>query len=346
MKYGIVLDRLFLNHAVPAGHPERPERIEALLEKLEPLRQHQDVCWVTPKAAIENDLLDVHSAEHVERIRATAGQPRLALDPDTYTGPDSYQTALMAAGSGIELVAMLAEGRLDGGFVIGRPPGHHAERNRAMGFCLFNNVAVAAQAAVSRGWAKRVAIVDFDVHHGNGTQDIFYNRADVLYVSSHQYPFYPGTGRQDEVGSGKGEGFTVNLPLRAGRGDFFFSKLYEKLVAPILLEFEPDLILVSAGFDAHQDDPLGGMEVSAEGFVRLTQLLNDLSRKTGGGKILYLLEGGYSLHGLTQSVLRSIEATLHERQVEIKVAQEPETREYIESARQSFSRFWKSLRSV
>ena len=233
-----------------------------LLETLVPMRNRQDVTWVAARAADESAILPVHSEEHLRRIMATAGQGPQALDSDTFTGANSYETALLMAGSAIELVELLEAGELDSGFVLGRPPGHHAERDRAMGFCLFNNVAIAAQAAINLGVAKRVAVVDFDVHHGNGTQNIFYGRSDVLYVSSHQHPFYPGTGLQEELGAGEGRGLTINLPLKAGSGDFLYSKLYADLVSPILLEYDPDLILVSAGFDAHEDDPLGGMEVS------------------------------------------------------------------------------------
>ncbi len=337
------MDEVFLDHSVPSGHPERPERIQVLLETLAPLRRRQDIASVAPKAADESAILAVHSAEHLERVKATAGREPLALDADTHTGANSYETALLMAGSAIKLVELLGAGELDSGFVLGRPPGHHAERDRAMGFCLFNNVAIAAQAAISLGVVERVAIVDFDVHHGNGTQNIFYSRSDVLYVSSHQHPFYPGTGLLEELGAGEGRAFTVNLPLKAGSGDFLYSKLYADLVSPILLKFDPDLILVSAGFDAHEDDPLGGMDVSVEGFVRLTQILNEVARKTAEGRILYLLEGGYDLNGLSQSVLASIQTCLNGREPEIAVTQEAETEGYISKARSTFSQYWKSL---
>jgi acetoin utilization deacetylase AcuC-like enzyme len=343
MKYGIVLDEVFLDHLVPPGHPERPERIQVLLETLAPVMKRPDVTRVAPKAADEHALLAVHSEEHLRRIKATAGQGPQALDPDTHTGANSYKTALLVAGSAIELVEMLGAGELDRGFVLGRPPGHHAERDRAMGFCLFNNAAVAAQAAINLGLAERVAVVDFDVHHGNGTQHIFYERSDVLYVSSHQHPFYPGTGLQDELGAGEGRGFTVNFPFRAGSRDFLYSKVYEKLVSPILLEYAPDLIIVSAGFDAHEDDPLGGMDVSVEGFVRLTQILNEVARKSAEGRILYLLEGGYSLNGLSESVLSSIQTCLNGREPDIAISQEVETEEYVSRARATFSRYFKTL---
>lgn len=343
MRYGIVLDEVFLDHLVPPGHPERPERIQVLLDTLAPLRKRPDVTWLAPKAADESAILAVHSEEHLRRIKATAGQGPQALDPDTHTGANSYKTALLVAGSALELVKSLGAGELDSGFVMGRPPGHHAERDRAMGFCLINNAAVAAQASISLGLAERVAVVDFDVHHGNGTQNIFYERSDVLYVSSHQHPFYPGTGLQAELGTGEGRGFTANLPLRAGSGDSFYSRVYADLVSPILLEYDPDLIIVSAGFDAHEDDPLGGMDLSVEGFVSLTQTLNDVARKTAEGRILYILEGGYSLDGLSQSVLSSIQTCLNGREADISMSQETESEEYINRARATFSRYWKSL---
>jgi acetoin utilization deacetylase AcuC-like enzyme len=345
MRYAIVLDEVFLAHSVPPGHPERPERIQALLDSLEPLRKSPEVISVAPKSAEESAVIAVHSEEHLALIKATAGRGHFALDPDTHTGANSYETALLVAGSAVNLVERVGEGGLDSGFVLGRPPGHHAERDRAMGFCLFNNVAIAAQAAIDLGNAKRVAIVDFDVHHGNGSQNIFYGRSDVLYVSSHQHPFYPGTGLQAESGAGEGIGFTVNLPLKAGSGDYFYTKIYQDLVAPILLEFDPDLILVSGGFDAHKDDPLGGMEVSAEGFACITHTLNEVALKAAGGKILYLLEGGYSLSGLSQSVLSSIQTSIDGRRPEIDATQQAETEEYTERARAMFSRYWKSLGS-
>jgi acetoin utilization deacetylase AcuC-like enzyme len=343
MRYGIVLDEVFLAHAVPPGHPERPERIQALLDSLASLMNNPDVVLVDPKAADESAVLAVHSKDHLALVKATAGRGHFALDPDTHTGANSYESALLVAGSAVNLVELVGERKLDIGFVLGRPPGHHAERDKAMGFCLFNNAAIAAQAAINLGIAKRVAIVDFDVHHGNGTQNIFYGRSDVLYVSSHQHPFYPGTGLQEETGVGEGTGFTVNFPLKAGSGDYFYTRIYEDLVAPILVEFDPDLILVSGGFDAHKDDPLGGMEVSEEGFAYITHTLNKVALKTAGGRILYLLEGGYSLSGLSQSVLSSIQISLDGRQPKIDVTQESETEAYMNRARATFYRYWKSL---
>lgn len=241
---------------------------------------------------------------------------------------------MLAAGSVVRMIELLFAGEIETGFAAIRPPGHHAETARAMGFCLFNNIAVGAEWARRQGLAERVAVVDFDVHHGNGTQEIFYRRPDVLYLSSHQYPFYPGTGSQAELGDGKGLGFTVNFPMSAGSGNHFFCSLFQDLAGPILRDFEPDLILVSAGYDAHRDDPLGGMRLDEAGFGELVRQLNGLAKELCQGRILYVLEGGYNLRALGQSVLSTLRMSLDPTLEEIERTQ---TREY-ESYRQRISR--------
>lgn len=341
MEFGIVLDARFLQHETPRGHPERPERLRALLDALGNWEKRNRLRSIEPRLAETERLSRVHSQDHVRRIAATAERPYSSLDPDTHAGQRSYETARLAAGGAMALVEALSSGKIDSGILLARPPGHHAESDRAMGFCLFNTIAVAAQFALDEGWARRIAVVDFDVHHGNGTQEIFYNRPDVLFLSSHQYPFYPGTGSFREKGDGNGLGTTVNLPISAGAGDGFFAPLYQEFVAPILKQFQPDLILVSAGFDAHRQDPLGGMNLSAQGFGKIAFLLNEAAADVCKGRILYLLEGGYDLQGLVSSTLEVISACLDPSHAATRSFEEEEPyAAYRDLAKSHLKEFW------
>ena len=255
-----------------------------------------------PRKVTDDELIRVHDAEYVSLIKETAGRA-VSLDGDTFTSPDSCDVALLAAGAAVSAVDHV----LDHGaraLAMVRPPGHHAERNRAMGFCLFNNIAIAAAHARGRGVA-RVAIVDYDVHHGNGTQWSFYDDPSVLFISSHQYPYYPGTGAADDIGSGAGTGFTVNLPMSAGATDADYEHVYSRVAWPVLRAFKPNLILISAGFDSYLDDPLGGMRVTAPYFGRLTSSIAAIADEHGGGRVVAITEGGYNLKGLADS-LRSV----------------------------------------
>ena len=340
MPYGIVLDTVFTRHLTPAGHPERPERIASLVEAFEKWDRLDELNRIPASTAQKEWIEAVHSPEHLAQIRATSGREFSQLDADTSTSADSYEVALLAAGSAVGLVQELSQERIKGGFALMRPPGHHAESNRAMGFCLFNNVAVAAQWAIRQGLAQKVAIVDFDVHHGNGTQEIFYSRSDVLYLSTHQYPFYPGTGHFSETGVGPGQGFTANFPIPAGTGDHFYCALFRDLLLPIVRQFAPQLILVSAGYDAHRDDPLAGMNLSTQGFGELVNLLNDAAREVCGGRVVYLLEGGYDLTALCESVLLTIDTSLEPRTFEIPVAQVDEYEMYRDVLKSKLSPYW------
>ncbi len=340
---GIVLDEVFTSHLTPPGHPERPARVQALLTAFDEWDLSKQVTRFSPGAADPEWILKVHSDQHYQAVERTAGRTLSTLDPDTYTGPDSFQTSLLAAGSGIKLVGLVQNGEIEVGFLLARPPGHHAGVDLARGFCLFNNVAITGHWAIEKGLASRVAIVDFDVHHGNGTQEIFYSRADVLYVSTHQYPFYPGTGAFQEIGEGPGLGFNLNFPLRAGTGDSFYSRLYKELIALVLIEFRPDLILVSAGYDAFVDDPLGGMLLSVEAYASLAVTLNDVARQITGNRILYILEGGYNLSGLVRCVFRTIEVTLNPSSIVIPESQRSEFEAYSNLSRGYFSRYWRCL---
>ena len=334
LKYGLVLDSVFLQHLVPADHPERPERIESIIQHIRSWTGSERLITVAPIHADPEWIRQVHTPDHFFTIHRTDGAMPKALDWDTHAGGRSFEIAMLAAGSVVRMIELLFAGEIEAGFAAIRPPGHHAETTKAMGFCLFNNIAVGAEWARRQGLAERVAVVDFDVHHGNGTQEIFYRRPDVLYLSSHQYPFYPGTGSQMELGDGEGVGFTVNFPIVAGTGNHFFCSLFQDLAGPVLRAFEPDLILVSAGYDAHRDDPLGGMRLDQVGFGELVRQLNSLAEELCQGRILYVLEGGYDLKTLGQSVLSTVRISLDPTKEEIEPTQ---AREY-ESYRQRLSR--------
>ena len=341
MNYGIVSDPVFALHMTPSGHPERPDRITAVINAIESWDQATRLRRIDPAQAQEEWIRAVHTKEHFQRIKSTAAQSFDQLDPDTYTGAESFNIALLAAGSGVKLTENVIAGRLDSGFALIRPPGHHAESRRAMGFCLFNNVAVAADWAIRQPSVDRVAIVDFDVHHGNGTQEIFYARPDVLYVSAHQYPFYPGSGHFTELGEGGGRGYTVNFPVRAGMGNHFYRELFRDFVVPILSQYSPQLILVSAGYDAHVDDPLANMRLDGSGFVELVNLLNAVAKEVCQGRIVYILEGGYNLRALSQAVRTTIATTLKTMRFEIGESEADAYAAYRSQMRQAFSPYWK-----
>lgn len=346
-RFGLVLDRVFLEHRNPPGHPERPERLETLLERLGDLGETEPKVLRVEPVGLEEELLrKVHSQRLVAQIRATAGNSLMMIDPDTHAGGKSFETACLAAGSGVRLVELVASGRIRGGFLLARPPGHHAETDRAMGFCLFNNVAVAAQWAIDHGAARKVAIVDFDVHHGNGTQEIFWKRNDVLYISSHQFPLYPGTGRFGEVGEEAGRGFTVNFPLPAGSDDGVHVAVYRELVVPVLREFGADLLLVSAGFDSHREDPLASMEMTAEGFAALVDLLQGVAEEICGGRMILFLEGGYNLQALGDSVRHCLEVVIEGRPGKRDWGRSAAFQDYWRQALRQLGPYWKSLAPV
>ena len=303
----------FADHLTPPGHPERFERAEVMQVVASEFRQRGgDVR--EPRPAMEHEVARVHDRAYIARIGETTGRAT-ALDLDTFTSPDSYEVALLAAGAALASVDEALGGRGRRALAMVRPPGHHAERNRAMGFCLFNNIAIAAAHARASG-LERVAVVDFDVHHGNGTQWAFYDDPSVLFVSSHQYPYYPGTGAASDIGAGKGLGFTINLPLEAGATDADYDFVFRGLTLPVLRQFRPELILISAGFDALADDPLGGMRATADGFARLTALLMDVADDCCGGRIVAITEGGYDLAGLAASLRAVTEVLAGERTLE------------------------------
>lgn len=296
MSLVLVSSHRFVDHVTPAGHPERPERAE-VLQAVAAAFSERGGEVIEPRRATDEDLLRVHTQEHVDLIVSTRGKA-VMIDEDTFTSPESDEIARLGAGAVLAAVDRVLDGPVGShALALVRPPGHHAEADRAMGFCLYSNIAVGAAYARSRGCA-RVAIVDYDVHHGNGTQWIFYEDPTVLFVSSHQFPFYPGTGAASEKGRGEGHGFTLNLPLDAGTQDAEIERKYEELVYPALRAFNPDLLMISAGFDAHELDPLGQLRMTTEGFGRLTARLLQVADEVCAGKVVLVTEGGYNLDAL------------------------------------------------
>jgi acetoin utilization deacetylase AcuC-like enzyme len=299
MSVVLIQSERFAEHQTPPGHPERPERAD-VMDVVAARWRERGVDVVAPPAATRDQLARVHDDAYLDLIENTAGRA-VKLDPDTYTSPESYEIALLAAGAAVDAVDRVMKAPHHAALALVRPPGHHAERDRAMGFCLYNNVAVAAAHARAHG-AARVAIVDYDVHHGNGTQHIFESDPSVLYISTHQYPYYPGTGRAEEVGRDAGRGFTVNLPLEVGAADNDFRLVFDEVVLPVLQQFAPALLIVSAGFDAHERDPLGGMRVTTPAFAAMTMALRAVADECSRGRIVCVTEGGYDLHALTASI--------------------------------------------
>jgi acetoin utilization deacetylase AcuC-like enzyme len=335
----IFFDPVFLRHSAGEEHPESPKRLECIMDLLErvPLpsvRMHR------PRAATPEEITYVHTDLHRSRLEALAGQSA-QLDPDTAVSPESYAAAIHAAGAAAEAVEHVWAGSTKNAFALVRPPGHHAEPSHAMGFCLFNNVAIGAEVALRRG-AERVLILDWDVHHGNGTQDFFYGRRDVLYQSIHQYPFYPGTGAALERGSGAGEGFTVNCPLPAGQGDSDYGAVFHDFLLPIGRAFNPSIVLVSAGFDPHEADPLAEMRVTERGFASMCTAVRRLAEECCGGKLVLLLEGGYHLSALARSVHACLEI-LAGRNDEFPTGVSSATRGALKENREAQKKFWRSI---
>lgn len=295
---GLLLDARMLAHDPGRGHPERPERLRALVDHLDGA---PGFARIGARVATEDEIARIHAPALVEAVAASSRYPCVAFDPDTMTSPGSYEAARLAVGGAIDLCDAVLDGAIRNGFACVRPPGHHAEQDRAMGFCFFNNVAIAAAHLRARGM-ERVLIVDWDLHHGNGTQHTFEGDPSVLYVSTHQYPYYPGTGAADEVGTAKGAGRTLNVPFPAGFGDQEFARAFDELILPMARAFGPDFVLVSAGFDCDHRDPLGGLQVTTSGFARMAHALCALAEETAQGRIVALLEGGYDLHAIVEGV--------------------------------------------
>jgi len=301
MRTAVVVDPRYEEHDTGRGHPESPHRIRVIRDMLAAYRRDGLVA-LEPRLATTDELALNHDPRHVARVAATAGHDLYAFDPDTPVSARSYDTARLAAGGLLAALDAVVAGDVANAFAFVRPPGHHAEADRAMGFCLFNNVAIGARYLRARHGLGRVLVLDWDVHHGNGTQASFWDDPDTLYVSTHQYPFYPGTGAAAEVGAGPGAGATVNVPLPAGCGDDEYVAAFERVIVPVARQFRPEFVLVSAGFDAHARDPLAAMRVTDEGFRAMARLLMRVADEHAGGRLAAVLEGGYDMQALRTSI--------------------------------------------
>ena len=299
----LIYHPIYLLHGA-FGHPEKKERLIAILEKIQ--SEKLDVEFITPKPATVTQIAAIHIGRYIDQVKAICEHGGGHLDVDTILSQYSYDAALMAAGGAITAVDAVL-GEYDSAFALVRPPGHHALPNRGMGFCIFNNIAIAAKHAQARGLEK-VLIVDWDVHHGNGTNDIFYSDPSVLYFSTHQHPHYPGTGRADEVGEDGAQGFTVNVPLPSGTGDAGYLMAFREILLPIAFEFKPDIVLVSAGQDPHKDDPLGGMRLTSSGFGGVAGLVKEIANTCCQGRLAAALEGGYNLEAQAEAIVAEIKA--------------------------------------
>ncbi|MBI4517417.1 MAG: histone deacetylase [Deltaproteobacteria bacterium] len=335
---GVVIDPRYLDHDTGRGHPERRERVAVLLELVQ--EQAARVQPIAARAATGEELALVHDGAYVEEVALTQHLPRYAFDADTPASPQSYATACLAAGGFLALLEAIMAGQVDNGFALVRPPGHHAERTRAMGFCLFNNVAVGAEYLRRVHGLSRLLIVDWDLHHGNGTQHMFERDPGVLYISTHQYPYYPGSGAMEEVGRGEGEGFTVNLPFPAGFGDAEFAEAFTAVVEPIAEQFAPEFVLISAGFDAHVRDPLGGLEATEAGFERMARSLLAIAQRHAGGRCAAILEGGYDLTAIRHCAA-AVLAELRGPGGEVRPAPASRASALLEQVRAVQRRYWK-----
>jgi acetoin utilization deacetylase AcuC-like enzyme len=335
---GIVLDPRYMEHDTGYGHPERPERIGVLLRTVlarPGLRQ------LAPRFATAEELLLVHDEAHFARVARTQDLSGYSFDADTPVSARSFETACLAAGGLLSLLDEVMAARLRNGFAFVRPPGHHAERGRAMGFCLFNNAAVGAAYLRRSHGLQRVLVMDWDVHHGNGTQHVFESEPGVLYVSTHRYPFYPGTGAADEVGEGEGRGFTVNVPLPGGCADAEYVDAFRRIIEPIAALYEPEFVLISAGFDPHLHDPLGGMGVTEAGFAAMARSLLRVAEETAGGRCVAVLEGGYDLEAIRDCSARVLDELRGDSSAPVASDSGSRAGPLLDALRRLQSQYWK-----
>lgn len=322
-------------------HPERKERLTAILEMIDEVGL--DLDHIAPEPANVDQVAEVHSRRYIEQVREICERGGGHLDIDTVLCKDSYFVALLAAGGTCTCVNNVIRSS-GAAFALVRPPGHHATPHRGMGFCIFNNVAVAARHAQKAG-LQRVLIVDWDVHHGNGTQAIFYNDDRVLYFSTHQFPHYPGTGRVSEVGEGAGKGFTVNVPLPSGTDDAGYLMAYREILVPVAEEFRPDIILVSAGHDPHAADPLGGMRMTTQGFGAIAGIVKDLADRLCGGRLVASLEGGYNLKASAEAVVAELKAFTGDIPL-MRASEDLAIARRLKEVKQSQAPYWSCFRQV
>ena len=310
-RVGFVYDPRYLGHEMGPGHPESPERLRAICAQLQSSGTWSRLHQITPRRAERQWIERIHRASYVESLeRRSPAKGYASLDPDTSMSPGTLDAAYLAAGGALAAVDAIMNGDIDQAFCAVRPPGHHAEADRAMGFCFFNSVAIATRYIQQHHGLQRVLIVDWDVHHGNGTQHAFYDDASVLFFSTHQFPYYPGTGGAMETGEGRGKGLTINVPLSGGQGDDEYREVFQKVLVPTADTFQPEFVVISAGFDAHRDDPLASMDLTEEGYGELTSLVATIAKNFSSGRILACLEGGYHLQALAGSVDRHLQALL------------------------------------
>ena len=322
MKVGFVYDPIYLKHDT-GHHVEIAKRLEAIISHLERTGLKQQLTPIKPRAASVEELSLVHDEHYISHIRDIAQRGGGWLDADTVMSSNSYEAALYATGGVIRATEAVMDGEVDSAFALVRPPGHHATYEQAMGFCLFNNVAIAAKYALANYELERILIVDFDVHHGNGTHAAFYDNPRVLYISTHEYPFYPGTGSIEETGGGVAEGTTINIPLPAGSGDTEYLEVFEQIIVPAAIRFKPQLILVSAGYDNHWADELALMQVSVTGFAQMVKIIKGLGDELCNSRLVFSLEGGYNLTALAASIKATFDILLGNTAIEDPLGQSP-----------------------
>ena len=315
MKVGLVYDPIYLDHDT-GNHVENSQRLVDAMSYLEETGIKEKLTCLPPRSATLEELEMVHTPNYISYVKKKGEMGGGWLDPDTVMSPKSYEVALYAAGGFLVATEAVMKGDVDNAFALVRPPGHHAISDRAMGFCIFNNVAIAAGFALSKFSLNRILIVDFDVHHGNGTQDTFYTDSEILYFSTHQYPFYPGTGWMDETGSGEGKGTTANFPMAVGWGDDEYLRAFNEVLVPVARRFQPQLILVSAGFDAHWADELAMMKVSIKGFAQMVMILKELAAELCQGRLVFTLEGGYNLQVVASSIAATLQVLLGNTEID------------------------------
>jgi acetoin utilization deacetylase AcuC-like enzyme len=315
MRVGLVYDPVFLSHDT-GSHPENIQRLTTSMALIEETKLNEKLVHLPPRAVKKDELYFVHAKEYVTKVKNLTTAGGGYLDADTIASAGSYKAALYACGGVLTAVDAVMKKQVNSAFALVRPPGHHAMCWHAMGFCIFNNIAVAAKYLMANySNIKKVLIVDFDVHHGNGTQDTFYTNPNVMYFSSHQYNLFPGTGNINETGDKGGEGYTINVPLLAGWGDDEYQAIYEEVLAPAARRFAPDIILVSAGYDAHWADSISSMQMSVSGFARIVQIINTLAKMLCNGRLVLTLEGGYHQQALALSIVATLKTLLGDNEI-------------------------------
>ena len=308
----IIYDDIYLKHDTGSNHPENATRIINTIEHLRSANLWQKLDIKKPRAATEEEVSAVHSTSQIEQVAEIARSGGGYLDPDTYVSPDSYEAALKAAGAPLTAIDLIMDKKADNAFCLIRPPGHHATPEKGMGFCLFNNVAIAAKYIQSRYSLDRIVIIDWDVHHGNGTQDAFYDDPSVMYFSMHRYPFYPGTGAEEETGKDSGSGFTINIPLSYNTEPQEYLKLFKDILEKRIKPFEPQFILISSGFDAYRLDPISGLSLETSDYNKLTKLTQNVAKDCCDGRIVSCLEGGYHLLDLPKCIEEHLKGLMYD----------------------------------